>query len=198
MRRVAIAALLWAWPVTAQAHLVSTRFGELYSGLLHPLLALEHVVPWVALGLLGAQVGEKTSRWALLVFPVCVFAGVLFASLAPGWPIGLVGTLASFALLGGLIAANVTFSLTPFVVLVATLGVFQGYANGAEGLGGKDMLLYATGAGTAAYVIVTLMTAAGSLIAMRTQWGSMAIRVAGSWVLAIGVVFAGFTLASAG
>jgi hydrogenase/urease accessory protein HupE len=67
--------MLLCLPEQAAAHLVSTRFGELYSGLLHPLTTLQHLVPWLALGLLGGLQAPRTARWALLAFPLAVLAG---------------------------------------------------------------------------------------------------------------------------
>ena len=40
-------------PQCAHAHLVSTRFGEYYAGLLHPVITLSHLIPWLALALVA-------------------------------------------------------------------------------------------------------------------------------------------------
>lgn len=193
MKRLLAVALMVLWSHNAHAHLVSTRFGELYSGLLHPMLALEHVVPWLALGLLGALAGRTTSRWAVLTFPLSVLAGVLLAAAAPAASLTDMANLGSFVLLGGLVAANVSLSPTLFVPLVILLGLSHGYGNSAEELSGKDLLLYAIGVALAAYLTVTLVTAGAFALARERRWGNIAVRAAGSWVLAIGLVFGGFS-----
>src|SRR5206468_543392 len=41
----------------ADAHIVSARLGDFYAGALHPLLTLQDVVAWAALGLLAGSLG---------------------------------------------------------------------------------------------------------------------------------------------
>lgn len=196
MKRAAAAlfAVLSFWPVNAHAHLVSTRFGELYSGMLHPVLAFEHLLPWVALGLLGALAGHKTARWAVPVFPLSVFAGVLVAAVLPGAEGVSILNLASFVLLGGLVAANVALPTTAFLVLVTAFGLTHGYGNEAGELRGPALVLYALGVALSAYAVVTLVTAFAYTLTRRPGWGQIAVRAAGSWVLAIGLVFSGFSM----
>lgn len=188
------AVLSFFYASSAQAHLVSTRFGELYSGMLHPLLALTHIVPWLGLGLLGAVVGSHRSRWALAVFPVSVFIGVFAGSVGEQSQFVAYLNLASFVVLGALVVLNVRLSAAAFMTLSAAIGLFHGYANAAEALGGNARLLYATGVMLSAYFVITLVTAAAHVLDIRAPWGRIALRAAGSWIAAIGLVFGGFTL----
>ena len=71
--------LLAVAPLTVQAHLVSTRFGDFYGGMLHPLSALEHALPWLAVGLLAGFQGARFGRWILLAFPVGLLLGLMYA-----------------------------------------------------------------------------------------------------------------------
>lgn len=183
---------LWAAP--ASAHLVSTRFGELYSGMLHPLLALEHVVPWLGLGLLGGLVEQRSSRWALLVFPLCVLAGFLLAAFVPPSDVVAVTNLASFLILGTLVMLNLRLPHMVFLGIVVVVGLSHGFANGDTALTGNALMLYAGGVTLAAYLLVTLATACASAIADQPKWGAIAVRAAGSWIVAIGLVFGSFTM----
>ena len=49
---------------TAYAHLPSPRFGDYYGGVLHPLTALEHLLPIKADEVLGAMLLEAESHQA--------------------------------------------------------------------------------------------------------------------------------------
>lgn len=178
--------------VHADAHLVSTRFGELYSGLLHPLLALEHVLPWLGLGLLGALAGRHCARFALLVFPVCVFVGFMAAAFLPASDVVRAVNLGSLVVLGGLIAANARLPASVFVALTGLVGLTHGFGNGAAQLAGSALLLYAAGVTLAAYLIVVLTTAGAWALVSRALWGRVAVRAAGSWMVAIGIVYGGF------
>lgn len=189
---LALAAL--ALPREASAHLVSTRFGELYSGFLHPLLSFQHVVPWLGLGLLGGLHAVHIARWSVVTLPAGVGLGVLAAGVIPGLAPIAYANLLSFLVVGGLAVSALELSSPSFVALGLVLGLSHGYANGASELGGSAQLLYASGVTLAAYVLVTLVTACARALATRATWGKTALRAMGSWIAAIGVVFGGFTL----
>ncbi len=185
-------ALLVSTP--AHAHLVSTRFGEFYAGLLHPLTTLSHVVPWVALGLLAAVQGMRGARWNLLAFPLAVAIGVLLGSWLPGFDAGLQwGNIASIVLLGALLATAVALPMPVFLGLSVVFGLSHGYTNVVSELEGRALLLYTTGVACAGYLLVALL-GASALVVVRQNWGLVAVRALGSWILAAGVIYAGFSL----
>ena len=175
-------------PGVAEAHLVSTRFGELYSGMLHPLTTLQHLVPWLALGLLGGLQHPETGRWALLAFPVAVLLGVVLAALAPG--LGFVDDLnvLSFIVIGALVALAYRTGPLPLLTLVVFFGLTHGYANAAE-LSGFAWVLYLTGVGFSAYVLVALAAGSAQALTAGPGWGTIAVRAVGSWVAAAGVMY---------
>ena len=178
----------------ASAHLVSTRFGELYSGLMHPLTALQHLVPWLGLGLLGGLLGNHTSRWVLLVFPLSVGAGALLAGNLPAAAAIDHVNLLSFVLLGLLVALAARPNRPTFITLTVIVGLSHGFANGTADLEGWPLLLYASGVLLAAYLLIATATAVTHRLSRRTAWGTIAIRAAGSWIVAIGLVFGGYSL----
>ncbi|MEM1092827.1 MAG: HupE/UreJ family protein [Pseudomonadota bacterium] len=179
----------------ASAHLVSTRFGELYSGFLHPLTSMQHLVPWLGLALLGGLLGARVAKWVLAVFPVAVVAGALAAPglAAVEQPMAVIN-LASMMILGLIAAIAPSLPRWSFLTLGAVLGFSHGFANANLGLAGYAQGLYALGVGLASYLLITLALALCDLLVERYRWGRTAARACGSWVLAIGLVFAGFTL----
>lgn len=187
--------LLAALPQSASAHLVGGQLGPFYSGLLHPLTALEHIIPWLAIGLLAGWQGPRTGRWTLRLFS----AAVLASTLAAGWaaaelPSGLVN-LASFVVLGGLLALAWPLPLAVSAVLALLFGLSHGYANGLAAPTGEPVSLFAAGVGASAYLVVAL-TAAGTVVIARHQgWPCIALRAAGSWIAAIGIMMLGLRLA---
>ncbi len=189
---VFVAALIASEP--AAAHSVSARFGELYSGLLHPLTTLVHLVPWLALGLLGGFIEPLKSRWVLVAFPASVAAGGLLAAVLPasGWVEAL--NLASFVVLGALVVLGRKLGFTVFAGLTVVFGLSHGFANNATSLAGGALLLYTLGLAAAAYMLIALTTAFSHALLERTRWGNVAVRAAGSWIVAIGLVFGGYTL----
>lgn len=179
-------------PGIASAHLVSTRFGELYSGILHPLTALAHIVPWLALGLLGGLQSPQTARHALLVFPLAVLGGLMLARIAPGLPFVVTFNLFTFILLGALVAFSLELGSGWFVGLVALVGLSHGYANAAEGLRGGPWILFILGVGLAAYVSITLFTSLAYVFSHDRAWARIAVRAIGSWIAAAGTMYLGF------
>ena len=197
-RALVVAILFVSLPETASAHLVSTRFGELYSGLLHPLTALQHLVPWLGLGLLGGLLGSRISKWVLLAFPLSVGVGALLAGPLPAATAVDYLNLLSFVLLGLLVAVAVRLNRPTFLTLTVVFGLSHGFANGSPDLAGWPLLLYAFGVLLAAYLLIAIATAVAEVVAQRATWGKIAIRAAGSWIVAIGLVFSGYSLMAAG
>lgn len=191
-RLLALLAISMASP-SASAHLVSTRFGEFYAGLLHPLTTMLHLVPWIALGLLAVLQGKADTRRNVLVFPVAVALGVVVGGLAPGYTAPAFLNLVSIVVLGAMLALARPLSSRAFYLLAGIVGLSHGYDNAVANLGIWDSVLYVSGVATAAYLLIVLL-GAGSLSTLRFAWGLIAARAAGSWILASGLLFAAFTL----
>jgi len=190
--RLAVSAALMGAPGIASAHLVSTRFGELYSGLLHPLTTLIHLVPWLALGIFVGLQPARTGRWALLVFPAAVVVGLAAAAVWPDIALVSAVNLGSFVLLG--VAVTMVIRPAPglFVSAVALLGLTHGHANAADGLTGMPALLFSIGVVLSAYLAVTLAAATTHAFLAWRSWGQIAVRAIGSWVTAAGAMYVGF------
>lgn len=192
--RLVLAALVTGLvPTTAEAHLVTARFGDFYSGALHPLTALEHVIPWLAVGLLAGLQEIRTGRWMVLVFPVAIFAGTCGSAVWPSMALLSMVNLASFIVLGALVA--LAWRLPPPVLLGlgAAFGFSHGYENGLAAPPDGKLWLFGVGVTAAGYVIVTLITALTVVITRRRGWPKVAVRAVGSWIGAIGIMLVGLT-----
>ncbi len=193
LRPIIWIACLALLPQTALAHLVSTRFGEFYSGMLHPVTTLLHLLSWLAIALLCGIQQQGYSKWALLLFPGATLFGALIGSwfLHPEW-IHLVN-IASF-LVGLLVALALRLNPAAFIALLLVFGFSHGFANGEPGLRGSEFVLYVSGVAAAAYLLMTLISAATRLTVTQAPWGIVAVRAAGSWIMAVGILHIGFTL----
>ena len=181
-------------PRIAAAHLPTVGLGPVYDGVFHLLLSPEDLIPVIALGLLCGQRGAPFGRRALWVVPLAWFAGGL-AGLYVATQGGSAFTCLSFLVLGGLIAADAPLSLRMVTVLAALLGGFHGYLNGA-GINRFDDGAWAlAGLSLAVFVVVALGTAV--VIPLRQPWTRVAVRVAGSWIAASGLLMLGWALHAA-
>jgi hydrogenase/urease accessory protein HupE len=187
--------LVLAVPGSAHAHLVSMPIGEFYGGILHPLTALEHLLPWIALGLLGGLQASERARWLLLVFPGSVFVGVCAGVLlgAPAWL--STANLASLVVLSLPVMLALRLPLWLLGGLAAPFGLTHGAANGGALLPGGDVTPFVLGVTAAGYLAIALVTAGAFTLVRRFEWGSIAVRAVGSWIAAVGVLMVGLQLA---
>jgi urease accessory protein len=178
--------------IPAEAHLNSTGMGPIYDGLMHFLLSPEDLAPVLALALLAGLRGASHGRRALFVLPAAWLLGGLIglvATSAGGHP---VMTAFWFLLLGGLLAGDAKLSLRVTTALAGLLGLYHGYLNGT-GLG-----LSATSAavllGLIFAVFVLIALAAALVVQLRASWARIAVRVAGSWIAASGLLMLGWAV----
>ena len=192
---VATVAALVGLPAPAHAHLVTTGLGPLYDGISHLLLSPDDLLPVLAMALLAGLNGKATGRHALFVLPVAWAAGGLagFAARTPLLP-GATAAL-SFLALGALTAAD--RRLPPAVVtgLAVTIGLLHGWRNGAGMASAGQEALGLAGIVAAVFVLVALVAA--FVVWLRAPWTRIVVRVAGSWIAAIGLLMLGWSLRGA-
>jgi hydrogenase/urease accessory protein HupE len=179
------------FPTTAEAHLNSTGMGPLYDGLMHFLTSPEDVVPVLALALLTGLRGASYGRRALFVLPSAWLFGAVFGLTASATNGSAVLSSMWFLLLGGLLAADAKLSLRVITALAVLIGLYHGYLNGtgmgASGYAGMALL------GLVFAVFVLIALAAAFVVQLRAEWTRIAVRVAGSWIAASGLLMLGWS-----
>ena len=179
-----------AWATPASAHMLDNRFGDFYGGVLHPLTALEHALPILALGLLAGQQGERAARWLVLTFPLALLLGAVLATVIPLLPSISLLNAVSFVALGLLVAAGRALPLTLLIALGAVFGLSHGYENGRAMGADTAIHLFIPGIAVAGGLVTALVSAATIDLASRT-WARVGVRVVGSWIAAIGIMTIG-------
>jgi len=193
-RRLILPLIVLAVPEVAHAHLVSTRFGEFYSGLLHPLTTLLHIVPWLALAIFASMQGKAFARHTLPLFPLAIGFGVLLGYNLGGYQNVLMLNIISFVVLGGLVALSRQVPGAVGLSAILLFAISHGYSNGDVDLAGGSLTLYTAGVITAAYLVIALGAGAATTLNERAAWGRIAMRALGSWILAAGLIYGGFEL----
>jgi urease accessory protein len=192
VRRVAVAAAFAMWVSSAQAHLASTGLGPVYDGISHLLLSLDDLLPLLAMALLAGLSGPLAGRRVLFALPLAWLLGGLlgFQLEAPGLP-AWTGSL-WLLLLGVLVAADLRLAWPIVAGLAAALGLVQGGLNGAGVASAGGEVIALLGIAGAAFVLTAWASA--SVVALRAPWSRVAVRVAGSWVAATGLLMLGWSL----
>jgi hydrogenase/urease accessory protein HupE len=191
-----LAAGLLILPGATQAHLVTSGLGPFYDGALHLLLSPTDMLGLGAAALLAGLRGRAAARWTVVVMPMCwLLAGLLGMHLETAADLAWL-SVSSFILLGILVAADARMPAVPVAGLTGAFAALQGLVNGstlatigagATSLGGMVLTVFP----------LALLTSA-AVTGLRAFWARVAVRVAGSWVAAAGMLMLGWLSQSAG
>jgi hydrogenase/urease accessory protein HupE len=199
MKRAALSLLLIAGLITlpagAQAHLVNSGLGPFYDGSLHLLLSPGDLLGLIAIALLAGLHGPKTGRLVTMTLPVCwLLAGLVGMQLPAMLDIPWL-TMLAFATFGLLIAADVKLPPAAVVMLSALYGVLQGLQNGSAlaSIGADLTALF----GIVMTALVTALLIAAAVVLIHAPWARILIRVAGSWLVAVGVMMLAWLVSGA-
>lgn len=186
--RAGAAAGLLLFAAQAQAHSAAKGIGDFYAGALHPLTSLEHVLPFLAFGILAGQQGKKAEP-VLGAFCLALLGGAVLSLWMPGTPWISVANLASSVVFGALVALARPIPASLFFAIAIGFGLTHGFANG-EGMepGGKAYL-FIPGVALAGLVVIAYgFITTDWLLRKQVGWVRIALRVAGSWIAAIGIL----------
>jgi hydrogenase/urease accessory protein HupE len=179
----------------ARAHLVSTDLGPFYDGVAHPLVSPQDALAILGLTILAAFAGPAAGRRLLVAL---VLAWGLGTSLAFGfvehvwdWP---VATAAALVLLGVVALLAIRLPSRVLVVLAILIGLAHGAMNGTAARAASGPWLSVIGIVVGVFVLGTLASGLGQWMAGRPA--AIALRVAGSWIAAIGLLMIGWQVTS--
>jgi len=194
-RRLAAALTFMALaPASAEAHLVQSGMGPVYDGISHFGLSPEDFLPVIGLAFLAGLRGPRAARLTMAAVTLAWLAGgaISLAGLALP-PIVLPAlTAALFLVIGGLLAANAELPPALCAGLATALGIMRGAGDmtGVSASPSHGLALI----GMTASVFVVFALAASITLPLQRLWMIVAARVSGSWLAAMGLLFAGWIL----
>ena len=185
-----VALVMLVVPSVALAHLVNSGLGPVYDGALHLLLSPGDLLGLVAFALLAGLRGVQAGRMTVMSLTIgWLLAGLAGLNLShmPGLPLLVVVSL----VVPGVMVA---FDLKLPAVLVAGLagsygalhGLLNGYALAETGAGVTALL------GIVLTVFLTSLLIAAAIVPLQGIWSRIVVRVAGSWVAAVGILMFGW------
>ncbi len=153
--------------------------------------AAEELVPVLALALLAGLRGAGAARWSLFLLPVAWLLGGLIGLHVNWIPLFSVPAI-SFLFLGVLVASDIKLSTKIVATLATGLGLIHGFLNGAAlkfaGAQGLELI------GVAVTIFIIVALAAPLVVSLKRPWTRIVVRVAGSWIAAIGLLLLGWSL----
>jgi len=191
--RIGLPALLataLAVPSRVEAHLVTTGLGPYYDGIGHLLVTPQDLLPLLALAILGGLAGSDRARRLLFAVPLAWFAGGLMG-LTRGQEVQApVLTAITILIVGGLVAADRKLPSSGTLAVGAVIALVHGFLNGTA-MSGAGLGLAAL-AGIVGTVFVLMALAGAWAVAWRSGWTRIALRVAGSWIVATAMLMLGW------
>jgi len=189
---LAVGLALLMCPIPAAAHLNSTGMGPIYDGLVHFLMSPEDMIPVLALALLSGLRGAAQGRRALFTLPAAWLLGGLLGLTSSASNGNAILSAIWFLLLGGLLAGDAKLPPRLTTALSALLGLYHGYLNGT-GMGQSGSAAIAL-LGLVFAVFVLIALASALVIRLHAEWTRIAVRVAGSWIAASGLLMLGWSI----
>ncbi len=176
---------------SGQAHVVFEGSGDFTSGLLHPFVNLPHLLAVTAFGLLCGQHADDLLKIGL----AALASGLALGAVATGFGYAPAGTgfIMALTLATGLFVMS---GVQPPAWMALCLGLVMGSIiateSASETLAGPALLVSLLGAAMSVILLhLNIAIAAGAL---RRDWQTIGVRVLGSWISAIGVLYGALLL----
>lgn len=191
-RILLIAGVILCIPRVASAHLVTTGAGPFYDGIAHFFVSFDEILPVIGLSLFAGIRGPKYGRWNAAIISIAWLmggsAGLSFPMQQPP------SLLTSFLMLlpGILLASDWKLSIQIVWVFSVLIGAVLGFLNGASMAGSGSGALAVFGAATS--VLIISIFASALAVVLSGGWTRIALRVAGSWLAALGLLALGWSL----
>ncbi|GAH06334.1 unnamed protein product, partial [marine sediment metagenome] len=152
------------------------------------------LIPAFAIALFAGLRGAAPGRRALFILPLAWFVGGLLGVFIEGLPTLPVAGI-SFLVLGALVAADLNLTNKSFMAVVIVVGGVHGILNGVtlkEGPGVLGLI----GIMATLFVVVAIVSA--FIVSLKKPWTRIVVRVAGSWVAAMGMLMFGWMIRGQG
>jgi urease accessory protein len=179
-------AVAWLHPAPAAAH-GSLAVGDFYTGMLHPLLHFETLLPLLALALWAGQLGGAQAWRLPLAFSAAALLGAVAGMLEVEPWLGRWLLRLSMLVLGLMVAASGRLPGWLALAMVCLFGIEQGQANTYDPQEEIERpLLFLTGLGSS--IGLVFFHVVTRVVRYRAFWVQTAVRVLGSWIAATGLL----------
>jgi hydrogenase/urease accessory protein HupE len=174
--------LLLVTPDIAAAHTPIKGIGNIFNGMLHPVLTPSHLLLLIATGLFFGQRGLKESQSSLLATIAAVVIGLVSSGFSPGLQVEFF-ILVCAALVGLLVATSPQVSFYGYFIVGTVAGFSLGFDSGQETLSGREYVIALFGSGVGIYFF-SLYPVIFAEFCNKKNWLRIGVRIIGSWIAA--------------
>jgi hydrogenase/urease accessory protein HupE len=143
-------------------------------------------------GLFAGQQDPKGARNCLVAFSSSLLIGVITGTYLPESRFIFYLSIFSLIITGGIVTIQLKPSMFWVIIIAVLLGLIQGLANGSALGNGIRVINYVSGVTAVGVVLVTIFSGLG--LTLVKSWQKIAIRVAGSWIAAVGIIYLPFLI----
>jgi urease accessory protein len=194
MRRAAriLVAGLAAVPLLADAHGWGGKNTPIFDGFMHLATNPFYILPLLAVALFASRGGRAGLAQSQLLVAAAVALGAALALSGLAWTQVAIANRLYVIVTGLLVVLDLRLPRHAAPAVIVTGGLLCGYELLLSEPPAENTLLFCLGVVLGA---MTVHGAAGALTLLsQAPWSRVAVRVAGSWITAIGVIYAGFLL----
>lgn len=189
-----VAGLVVIHPATAAAHGMLQGVGNIYAGLLHPLLVPAEALAVVAAALLLGCSGRAACRTGVPALAAGLAVGLaLGRHVSPSFATPVLLAVAFLA--AGLVTAGIRLPPTAAAAIAAFAGVAVGIDSQADPGALHEIIV--TGAATVIGAATLAVAVAGLVLGRERDWHRVAVRVSASWITACAILYFAWLATSA-
>lgn len=192
--------MLLLLPSAALAHGAAAGVGDFYAGAFDLVGDPIDVFAWLSLAALAGLHAARIAGWTSELFAAGLLTGLLGARVSHAAAMPLLADASPLLLVGALIARGRPLPLYALYPLALAIGGVRGWHYGADTMARSDLLSLAGGLTLAGYLLVSC-TLAFVLWFIGNHgdrtgraWQVVTIRAFGSWICAVALMVAGFSL----
>lgn len=180
------AGLVVLHPATATAHGMLQGVGDIYAGLLHPLLVPAEALAIVATALHLGSSGRAACRAGVPALAAGLAAGLALGRHVP--PSFATPSLLAVAFLAaGVVTAGIRLPPIPAAAIAAFAGIVVGIDAQADP--GALHQVISAGAATVIGASALAVVVAGLVLGRERGWHRVAVRVSASWITACAILY---------
>ena len=136
--------------------------------------------------------GKACGRAILFGLPPALLAGAASGRWGPPLPFIRIASTLLLLALGGLVAADAPLPRRAVILTAVGCGLLIGCANGAAMAEARLGVASLLGIAATGFVAAALVTA--FVVSLRAAWMRIAVRVAGSWMVALGLLMVAWSV----